>query len=101
MKAARLILTFCNVAYVFLTGCSSAPPGTYAVNAFGFGITYSTPGWSAPVKVVTLPTVTTPTLLVPPDSPAATSLTAQAADTGVSVPVVVAPVKTETLAVPK
>jgi hypothetical protein len=81
-------------------GCSSAPPGSYSLNAFGFGGTYSTPGWAAPVPVVQSPVLTKPTLLVPADSPAASSLTATAVATGVVVPVVVAPVKTETLAIP-
>lgn len=97
---AALGFFFWGWLVVSLTSCSSAPPGSYGVNAFGIGATYSTPGWSAPVPVVQSAILTKPTLLVPADSPAATSPTAQAADTGVVVPVVVAPVKTPTLAVP-
>jgi hypothetical protein len=93
MKALSLLI------FLALAGCASAPPGSYAVNAFGFGVTYSTPGWSAPVPVVTSQALTKPTLLVPADSPAANASTATAQD-GTTVPVVVASVKTETLAVP-
>jgi hypothetical protein len=92
------IIAWCLVL-LGLPGCASAPPGTYGVNAFGFGVSYSTPGWSAPVPVVKSAIITTPTLMVPENSPAANADTATSA-TGVVVPVVVAPVKTETLAVP-
>jgi hypothetical protein len=85
---------------LLFAGCSSAPPGTYGVNAFGIGATYSTPGWSAAVPVVQSAALTTPTLLVPVTSPAATADIAVNQSTGKAVPVIVAPVKTETLAVP-
>jgi hypothetical protein len=85
---------------LLLAGCQSAPPGSYGVNAFGFGVTYSTPGWSAPVPVVKSEIVTAPTLMVPANSPAASSQIATS-QTGSAVPIVVAPVAAPVLAVPK
>jgi hypothetical protein len=94
----KALLLAALVLWAF-AGCASAPPGTYSAGFMGAQVQYSTPGWSAPVPVVQSTALTKPTLLVPADSPAANSMTAVSA-TGVSVPVVIAPVKTETLAVP-
>ncbi len=87
------------LSLLLLSACASAPPGSYGVNAFGIGVTYSTPGWSATPPVEPSSSITQPTLLVPSYSPAALSTTAQS-ESGLVVPVVVAPVKVETLAVP-
>ena len=62
---------------ITMTSCSSALPGSYGVNAFGVGVTYSTPGWSAPVPVVKSEAIIKPTLLVPADSPAASAIQSQ------------------------
>ena len=88
---------------VICMGCSSAPPGTYGVNAFGLGVTYSTPGWSAPVSVVKSEVITKPTLLVPTDSAIADNDSATVTDGKVTstVPIVAAPVVAPVLAVPK
>jgi hypothetical protein len=99
----RLILKALLLAALVLwafAGCASAPPGTYSAGFMGAQVQYSTPGWSAPVAVVPSSVITKATLLVPVNSPAASSLTAQSADTGVSVPVVVAPVAKPVLAIP-
>ena len=88
---------------LLLAGCQSAPPGSYGVNAFGFGVTYSTPGWSAPVKVVPTQSIQSPALLVPLDSPLANNESATVTDGKITstVPVVAAPVAAPVLAVPK
>jgi hypothetical protein len=98
MKALAFILILA------LSACASFPPSSVSAGFFGANVTVATPGWSAPVPVVTSPVITKPTLLVPAGSPAATELTATVAPTGTTpataVQVLVAPVKTETLAVP-
>ncbi len=95
LLAALIALALCS--------CSSAPPGSYGVNAFGFGVTYSTPGWTAPVPVVKSEAITKPTLLVPTDSPIADNDSATVTDGKVTstVPIVAAPVEKPVLAVPK
>jgi hypothetical protein len=98
----RLILKALLFAALVLwafAGCASAPPGSYGVNAFGFGVTYSTPGWSAVPPVVQSSIVTQPTLMVPANSPAASALVATS-DSGPAVPITIAPVAKPVLAVP-
>jgi hypothetical protein len=84
-------------------GCSSAPPGSYGVNAFGVGVTYSTPGWSAPAKVVPTQSIQSPALLVPLDSALANNESATVTNGQITatVPIVAAPVAAPVLAVPK
>jgi hypothetical protein len=106
--AAMLVLLLV-VVYV-VVGCSSFPPVSVSAGFMGAKVKVQTPGWSkAEVPVVQSQALTTPTLLVPMGSPVADELTAKVtsvAGTGEAaggssvVPVVVAPVKTETLAVP-
>jgi hypothetical protein len=87
-----------------LSACSSFPPASVSAGFFGASVTVATPGWSSPVPVVESHILTQPTLMVPAGSPAANEETATVAPTATSpstaVPVVVASVKTETLAVP-
>lgn len=64
----------------------------------GADVSVSTPGWSAPVPVVESTVITKPTLLVPATSPAAEE--AVASTPNGTVPIVIAPVKTEILSVP-
>ncbi len=99
VAAAGMLFWF----WFLLTSCASAPPGSYGVNAFGFGVTYSTPGWSAPVPVVKSEVITKPTLLVPTDSPIADHDSATVTDGKVTstVPIVEASVAAPVLAVPK
>jgi hypothetical protein len=97
----KVLLLAALVLWAF-AGCSSAPPGTYSAGFMGAQVQYSTPGWSAPAKVVPSAAITTPALLVPADSPVANELTAtvQGNGTTTSVPIVVAPVAKAVLAVP-
>jgi hypothetical protein len=87
-----------------LAGCSWFPPLTLSGGFMGATVSVSTPGWSAPVPVVAVSQITKPTLLVPKGSIASRDQTAVVAATAqtakMSVPVVVAPVKSATLAVP-
>lgn len=86
------------VVGLMLSGCASSHPWTISAGFMGADISVSTPGWEAPVPVVQSPVITKPTLLVPSTSPAAGDLVASTPNG--SVPVVVAPVATETLAIP-
>ena len=87
-----------SILVIFVSGCSAFPPLEVGAGFMGAEVHVSTPGWSAPVPVVESKIITTPTLLVPETSPAAEEDVAST-PTG-KVPVVVASVKTETLAVP-
>jgi cation transporter-like permease len=93
-----------SVISAFLGSCASFPPSSVSAGFFGANVTVATPGWSAPVPVVPYAVITKPTLLVPEQSPAANESTATVAPTANTpartVAVVVAPVATETLAIP-
>jgi hypothetical protein len=106
MKTERFCFKALLLAAIIMwmfAGCSSAPPGTYGANAFGVGVSYSTPGWSAPVAVVPTTAIQSPALLVPINSPIATNTTATVTDGKITatVPIVAAPVANPVLAVPK
>jgi hypothetical protein len=102
MKYARYWVWLCFLW--LLSACSSFPPSSVSAGFFGANVTVATPGWSKPVAVVPYAVITKPTLLVPSTSPAANELTATVAPTATTpataVAVVVAPVATETLAIP-
>lgn len=90
-------------------GCNTPgvyyPPVSVTPSFMGLGsVKVDMGGYTVPAKVVPTAVVVAPTLLVPSTSPAANELTATVAPTAntpaTAVAVVVAPVATETLAIP-
>jgi hypothetical protein len=93
---------------LFLTGCAApgtyVPPYTIGVGFFGAQVNVGLGGYTVPAKVVVLPSVSAPVVLVPPDAPVKSGTVAVVTASGetTNVPVKVDPVVTDpVLAVPK
>jgi hypothetical protein len=90
------------------TGCTTpgayVPPVSISAGFFGAEVTVSEPGYTVPAKVVATASVGHPTLMVPAGDPVAASdsvpITTTIGNTA-TVPVLVAPVTSPVLAVPK
>ncbi len=90
-----------SILFLSLAGC--ATPFSLSAGGFGFNAVANFPnGIQVPVKVVPSAAVIAPVMQVPPDSLAARETTAVIQGNGktTTVPVVIAPVEKETLAVP-
>jgi len=106
MKICDCPLSWGALIGAFMCGCAGSyvPPVSVSGGFFGATVTVSEPGFTVPAKVVPTTAVLQPTLMVPASEPIASSgsapVTTAAGDT-TNIPVVVAPVTSPILAVPK